>query len=197
MEKAKCACGKTMSKYFYNSTIRRKQCPNCDLKNKLSGDAKAVKEGLKKKRTVKKKTPRQLAMDNADNWFSRYIRIKYAFKIQDGDVFCRCIINPSIIKHAKFMDNGHCFSRKDKATRYEEDNCRPQNRSSNRFSGEADHYTFIDNLKEEIGEERFNRIDHLRKQEGEDTEMFYKQKSDKYRYLVNRLVNKHNIKKWW
>nr|WP_319268257.1 hypothetical protein [uncultured Draconibacterium sp.] len=136
-------------------------------------------------------------MSNADLWFSRYIRIKYAFRIQDGSVFCRCIVNPGIIKLAQNMDNGHCFSREFKATRYCEDNCRPQNRSSNRFSGEADHYKFIENLTSEIGEERFAKVDELRKSVGEDNELFYRAQATKYRKLVNALVKQHKINKWW
>jgi hypothetical protein len=199
--KTKCACGRSIPQRW-NSTIQEKQCPNCKLKNLTSGDTEAVKFGLSarrstKKTTPKKKSPKTLAMDNADKWFSLYIRIKYSYSIQDGEVFCQCIVDPSIIKNAKKMDNGHCFSRENKPTRYYEDNCRPQNRSSNRYSGEADHYTFIDNLTEEIGQERFDEVDRLRRTEGEDNIYFYQEQSDKYKKLVNDLAKEHDIKKWW
>jgi hypothetical protein len=205
----------------HNSTIKPKFCPRCTALKKFEQDRitynkkmlersnlasyrskfqqKRDKYPIKGKngREVKK-TTKQRAMTNADDWFSRYIRIKYAFKIQDGDVFCKCFIDPNVRpKHAKHFDNGHCFSRKFKLTRYEEDNCRPQNRSSNRFSGEADHYKFKDKLKKEIGDERFKRLDELRKQEGEDTLEFYQEQSDKYKKLTNELVKIHDIKKWW
>jgi len=172
------------------------------LKNLLSGSTEAVKKGVArrggtKSTTKKKKSPKSLAMDNADMWFSRYIRIKYSYKIQNGEVYCQCIVSPEVIKLASNMDNGHCVSRKYLTTRYYENNCRPQNRSSNRFSGEADHYTFEDNLRKEIGEDGIDEIHRLRKEEGEDTESFYKSQSDKYRKLVKQLVKEHGIKKWW
>ncbi|MCF8219795.1 MAG: hypothetical protein K9J21_12550 [Bacteroidales bacterium] len=144
-----------------------------------------------------KKTAKQNARDNADLWFSRYIRCKFHFQIlPDGTVLCKCIITGTV-KEAKNMDNGHCFSRKFLLTRYEKDNCRPQNRSSNRFSGEADHYKFRDNLKKEIGEVRFNRINEIRRYEGTDTEEFYREKATRFRELTNLYVQEYEIKKWW
>jgi len=148
--------------------------------------------GLKRLKSAKTKS-----MNLADMWFSRYIRIKYHFQIlTDGTVLNRCIITGTI-KQAKFMDNGHCYSRENKLTRFEEDNCRPQNRSSNRFSGEADHYKFIANLTKEIGPERFNKIDELRKQSGIDSESYYLEQAEKYRLLTNELIKNLGAKKWW
>ena len=104
-----------------------------------------------------------------------------------GELFCRCIILGRIhgIKH---IDNGHCFSRAFKATRFEEDNCRPQSRSSNRFSGEADHYKFIKNLKAEIGEKRFTVIEKLKDQECHDSETFYRLQYETYKHLFSELL---------
>jgi hypothetical protein len=209
METLKCQnpnCGKEF-KFYQNSTIKPKLCLRCYNKSilersNLSCNSKSLfktgkytkKKGSGLKRT---KTDKEKARDNADLWFSRYIRCKYHFQVAtDGTVLCKCIITGKI-KEAKNTDNGHCFSRKFLLTRYEEDNCRPQNRSSNRFSGEADHYKFRDNLLKEIGEERFKRIDELRKQEGEDTTEFYLEQANKYRKLTNELVKKFEIKKWW
>jgi hypothetical protein len=199
MEILKCQnCGREF-KFYQNSTIKPKLCLRCHNKSllersNLSCNKYTAKKGSGAKRT---KTAKEKARDNADLWFSRYIRCKYHFQVAtDGTVLCKCIITGKI-KEAKNTDNGHCFSRKFLLTRYEEDNCRPQNRSSNRFSGEADHYKFRDNLLKEIGEERFKRIDELRKQEGEDTTEFYWEQANKYRKLTNELVKKFEIKKWW
>jgi len=205
MESSTCSCGKRMSKYYYNSTIKRKHCPRCEMLNKIDGSYDALKKSFAEKKRrggssspkKSKKSPKSLAMNNADLWFSRYIRIKYSYKIQDGEVYCQCIVSPNIIKLAKNVDNGHGYSRDFKSTRYYEDNCRPQNRSSNRFSGEADHYKFLDNLAAEIGEERFEKLNKLRRKEGEDNETFYKEQSTKYRKLVNQLIKEHGINKWW
>lgn len=196
-----CACGRK-TKYNPFSTIQPQQCPSCELKNLMSGATATVQKGLYGKKATKstgtnKKSTKSLAMDNADLWFSRYIRIKYAYKVQDGDVFCQCIVNPSIIKLAQRCDNGHFHSRGFMATRYFEDNCRPQNRSSNRFSGEMDHPKFGDNLKDEIGEERFNELNLMFRQTTMVSTEYFKEIADKYRILVNRLVKEHDIKKWW
>jgi len=195
-----CACGRKIYRK-HNSTIWPKMCPNCQLISMLDGSDEVIRKGLEAKKPRRKKSgkksPKSAAMRLADDWFSRYIRIKYAYKIQGGEVYCQCIVNRSVIKHAKYFDNGHCYSRDNKTIRYNEDNCRPQNRSSNRYRGEADHYTFIEHLKEEIGEERFNAIDKLRREDGEDNILFYKEQADKYRKLVNELVKKHEINKWW
>jgi len=185
----------------YNSSLF--VCPACAREQSLARIAhnKSLLKGAKTgKRQVagdsKQKTPRQKAMDRADRWFSRYIRISKAFRIIDGDVICQDIITGKPY-NAKHIDNGHLFSRQFKTTRFEPDNCWPQNRSSNRFSGEADHYKFRDKVLKLIGDERFNRIDKLRKQTGDDSLEFYTTQADKYQKLVTELINKHNIKKWW
>ena len=200
-------CGVEFRYFPRNSTIKPKLCLRCHNKmllerSNLSRNERIMfktgKYATKKESGLKRrKSAKERARDNADKWFSIYIRIKYAYRIVNSEVICRCIVNPNIIKHAKNFDNGHYFSRKFLLTRYEEDNCRPQNRSSNRFSGEADHYKFRDNLKKEIGEERFNRLDELRRQEGSDIVEFYREQSDKYRKFVNELVKEKDIKKWW
>jgi len=136
-------------------------------------------------------------MQLADLWFSRYIRIKYHYKIQNGDVFCQCIVSPAIIKLAQNMDNGHLFSRKFMSLRYHEFNCRPQNRSSNRFSGESDHYTFKENLKKQIGADRVNELETIRNQEVNADYDFFIQKAAKFKKLTNELIADLRINKWW
>ena len=207
-EKIKCKeCGREFRWIPRNTTIKPKICLICHNKklleranfNRKEKNNFKTGEYTPKGKNGRKviKTTKQKAMHNADLWFSRFIRCKYHYKIlQDGTILCKCYITGKIME-AKNIDNGHCFSRSFLLTRYEEDNCRPQNRSSNRFSGEADHYKFKDKLKEEIGEERFNRIDQLRQSEGNDTISFYQEQSDKYRELTNELVERFNIKKWW
>jgi len=49
----------------------------------------------------------------------------------------------------------------------------------------------------QIGEERFEKLNKLRRKEGEDNETFYKEQSTKYRKLVNQLIKEHGINKWW
>lgn len=214
-----CKCGTDFEWNGYG--IKPKRCPQCQFainrekqmqyskkvqQNRIARNKELLAQSTfntskgktsSKKGGKKTRTPRQKARDTADRWFSRYIRIKHHYKIANGEVFCQCFIQPSIIKHAKNMDNGHCFSRAFLLTRYHIDNCRPQNRSSNRFSGEADHYKFRDKLQAEIGTERFETINTLRKQEGNDTEQFYTEQADKYKKLTNQLVQQYEINKWW
>jgi len=93
-----------MGKYYFNSTIKRKQCPSCELKNKLSGDEQAVKDGLKAKRntsTSRKKHTKWKEKDlNAmiqhvqDNFCNPYIRAR------DINSFGQCISCNSSITQA-------------------------------------------------------------------------------------------------
>ena len=195
-----CECGKPFKPNYRNGILISHKCPNCNLRasqkqvkpknNTLYGSG--VKGGSEAK---KQPTPRQKMMKKADNMFSKYIRLKFSF-MSGGELFCRCIISGRIfgIKH---IDNGHCFSRAFKSTRFEEDNCRPQNGSSNRFSGEADHYKFIKNLKAEIGEERFAVIEKLKDQECHDSETFYRLQFETYKHLFNELLNERRWEDPW
>lgn len=191
MKQRYCQCGNTIPINPY-STIQAKKCPSCTHKEAVS-----KKNNRKTKAKTTRKSSKSKAMSNADKWFSRYIRLKYHYKIEtDGTVIDRCIITGQLMQ-AKNCDNGHCFSRENKSTRFEEDNCRPQNRKSNRYQGEADHYTFRENLRKEIGDERFERIEKLMRESGNDSEVFYNEQAEKYRKLTNDLLKKFSAKKWW
>lgn len=196
-----CGCGSKFRPNYRNGILISKLAPNCRLKSlhkefrpKGVQFASELTRG-RNKPEKRKKTPRQKWMDRADKIFSQYIRVKFSF-MSGGELFCRDIITGKIYG-IKFIDNGHCFSRANKTTRFEEDNCRPQNRSSNRFSGEADHYKFIKNLKAEIGEERFSRLESLKDETGDDSETFYKLNYETYKCLLNEELKRRNIKSPW
>jgi len=196
-----CGCGKPFRPNYRNGILISKLAPNCRLKSlhkefKPKGVQFASElPNIRNKPEKKQKTSRQKWMDKADKVFSQYIRVKFSF-MSGGELFCRDIINGKIYG-IKFVDNGHCFSRAHKTTRFEEDNCRPQNRSSNRFSGEADHYKFIKNLKAEIGEERFSRLESLKDETGDDSETFYKLSYETYKCLLNEELKRRGIKNPW
>lgn len=193
MEKVKCACGKTMSKYYFNSTIRRKQCPNCELKNKLSGDDKAVKKGLERK-AKKKKTPRQRAMDRADQWFSRYIRLKHSFE-NGRDVICICYTCGKP-KHILSIENGHFQRRGYKTVRYHINNARPQCTKCNKWhSGMPEQFEI--RLRKDIGDEQVDAIKALAQELGLDDEQFYREQATKYRKLFNGLLKEKDIQSPW
>lgn len=199
-----CSCGKNFRAIydFKTGILKSKKCPNCVLRAKLvtksNGHDKTYAQKPDRLKSARKtgKNPKQRAMANADKWFSRYIRINYGFPVGNGEWMCKCIVTGRM-GLAKNFDCGHYISRKYKTIRFEEDNCRPQNRSSNRFSGEADHYKFRENLIKDIGIEKVERIERLKDEEGEDNEIFYREIADKYRMLTNELIKKCNIKKWW
>lgn len=187
-----------MKQTFVKCSYCKEKVSYFDLRIKMPYICKGcLKEYLaeKNKQRAQFKSSKSLAMERADEWFSRFIRMKY--RIKGGDeVLNRCIVSGKV-KFAKNMDCGHCFSRGVKSLRYDEDNCRPQNRSSNRFKGEQDHYTFKDNLKKEIGEERFNRLEEKRKWHTTYTESDYRNIADKYRKKVNKIIKEEGLKKWW
>lgn len=80
-------------------------------------------------RKIKKKTTSQLKKE-LDKVFSQYIRQKYAD--QNGYVKCYTC---GVTKTIKEIQNGHFVSRSYLATRFSEDNCRPQCVGCNVFGG--------------------------------------------------------------
>ena len=76
---------------------------------------------------VKKKTSAQLKK-KLDAIFSKYIRWKYADK--NGIVKCYTC---SVSKPVKEIQNGHWIPRNNLATRFSEENCRPQCVACNMF----------------------------------------------------------------
>lgn len=102
-----------------------------------------AKKGLKratyrkpaKKRTTRQKQPKKRKSQSLsslkkklDKVFSKYIRQKYADK--NGMVKCYTC---STVKHWKEIQNGHWIPRNNLATRFSEDNCRPQCVACNLF----------------------------------------------------------------
>lgn len=196
-----CKCSKVFKPSYRNGLLQSRDCPNCRLK----ASYKEVKPkevqlhpkfaGVSKTPVKRLKTDRQKAMDRADKVFSQYIRVKFSF-VSGGELFCKDIITGKL-HGIKLVDNGHCMSRKFKALRYWIDNCRPQNRSSNRFSGEADHYTFIDNLKAEIGEERFDLLESMRNDVVHDSVDFYRMNFELYTLLLKEELKQKGVNNPW
>jgi hypothetical protein len=201
----KCNCGGDIPQR-HNSTIQPKFCPKCALANLY----KKAKEGAKDQHrgtisgktsiysTVKKKsskTRKTNFMEIADTWFSRWVRITHGIVV-DGEVYSKDIITGKYYR-AKLIDCGHYHSRYFNGTRYEPDNARPQNRSSNRFRGEADKPKFEQNLIREIGEERFQQLAVKSKSNGKYGDYELKGIADTYRELVKELLTVKNAQKWW
>ncbi len=99
----------------------------------------------------KKKTTSQLKKE-LDTLFSQYIRRKYANHM--GYVACYTCQK---WLHWKEIQNGHFVSRAQLATRYCEDNCRPQCVGCNVFAG-GKTSLFAENLERELGEGTISRL---------------------------------------
>lgn len=203
MNELKCSCGRTIPQRR-NSTIQNKKCPKCTLLgsqakktyNRTTIYGKTTKYTTEIKTRLKTSKKGSNYLELADTWFSRYIRVKYSILV-DGEFYCKDIITGKYYR-ANNIDNGHFYSRYHMATRYEESNCRPQNRSSNRFRGEADKKKFQDTLIKVIGQDEFDRITKLaHSSEIKYGEIELKEIANKYRKLTNEIVKRFGGKKWW
>lgn len=77
---------------------------------------------------MKKQKSMSVLKKELDKWFSLYIRHKYA---QDGYVQCyTCSMRKPIAE----IQNGHWIPRNNLATRFSEENCRPQCVGCNMFN---------------------------------------------------------------
>lgn len=131
------------------------------------------------------------AMKNADTYFSRYIRLKYS---EEGK--CTCYTCGDL-KEIKEIDNGHFEKRGYKATRYHEDNCRPQCKTCNGdTASNGKQKEFRKLLVMEIGEEKVLEVERLAKTTIKADTNFYLQKSDYYREKVKEIQKEKNIKIW-
>lgn len=99
---------------------------------------------------MKKKTTAQLKKD-LDKIFSQFVRQSYA---EDGMVDCY-----TCSKRLRWeeIQNGHFVSRQHLATRYSEDNCRPQCVGCNVFGG-GKVSVFAERLEKELGVGTVSRL---------------------------------------
>ena len=148
-------------------------------------------QSLKDFRERKRNTNKDNAMTSADNYFSRYIRLLFSV---DGK--CTCYTCGTILP-IKEVDNGHYQKRAHQATRYNEDNCRPQCKICNgdtKHNGKQDEFRV--NLVNEIGEERVEEVERLAKSVFKVNAKYYREVADEYRIKVNELQKKLKVKYW-
>lgn len=69
-----------------------------------------------------KKTQKQKNKEEADKWFSLYIRLSNA----DWRGYVQCYTCTKIAHYKDYMPNGHFISRKSSTLRFSEDNCKVQ-----------------------------------------------------------------------
>lgn len=117
---------------------------------------------LASKRVSKRKTkivPLSRMKRDLDDIFSKYIRAKYGSKCYtcEKEVGNQC---------------GHFISRSYLATRWEEDNCRPQGVGCNIW-GHGKFLDFEEHLVKELGADRVQELKDARKQLVKPTRKFY------------------------
>jgi len=198
-------CGNDFRWVTRNSTIKPKYCLKCHNKRLLSKshfnsskndlNGKTPKYIPRQKSMLKsKKNAKLRAMDRADQWFSRWVRIKHG-RVVSGIVVCKCYTCGNL-HPAESIQCGHWQRRGYKATRYHEDNARPQCVRCNKWrSGEPERFEI--NLRSEITDLGVDELKLIAQSDFRDSEEFYREQADKYRKLVNELVAEKQIKKWW
>lgn len=107
------------------------------------------------KSSPKPKTAAKLKKE-LDAIFSKYIRLKYAD--ENGNVACYTC---GKVMHWKQIQNGHFISRQYLATRWHEDNCRPQCIGDNIF-GNGKPLDFEERLKKDLGSQYVEDMKMLR-----------------------------------
>ena len=101
--------------------------------------------------------------DIADEEFSRYVRLKNAWKSNSVLVnkcyTCNATKKVKSLKHG--LDNGHFQTRNKIIIRYEEDNCRPQCTYCNKYRN-GEQAEFERRLRHEIGNKKVERLYSIR-----------------------------------
>ena len=135
--------------------------------------AKKVAKQAKKPRV---KTQSQLKKI-LDSVFSVHIRKKYA----DADGNTACYTCGKILPW-QHIQNGHFVSRQYLATRWNEDNCRPQCWGCNGY-GNGKPLDFEENLKRELGEEHVEKMKASRHQILKLDRHWYAEQIEKYKQV--------------
>ena len=133
---------------------------------------------------MKKKTSAQLKK-KLDTIFSRYIRLKHSKP--NGDLSCYTC---GKIGTLKTMQCGHFVSRQYLATRWDEDNCRPQEVGCNVW-GNGKPLDFEEKLKRELGEEKVEELKRKRHQILKLSPQWYEEQISHYEKEVIRLEDKN------
>ena len=152
---------------------------------------KVINKTRKEDRAKKQELNTSGAMNLADMYFSRYIRLFHSI-----DGYCTCYTCGAIVKVLK-LDNGHYEKREHKSTRYHKNNCRPQCKTCN---GDIKHNgkqaEFRVHLANEIGEEEVSAIERLARKPIKANSVFFRDIADRYRIKVNELQKLKKIKLW-
>lgn len=141
------------------------------------------------------KTERQRAIDTADRWFSRYIRISDKNNQVNGqDVYCQCFTTKKYYE-IKEIQCGHFISRGHFSTRWDTNNARPQSVYANKWKSGM-HTEFRMYLKDELGVKELDKLEI----KGNVTQYYspieIRAIAKEFRLLVRAKEKELNIKIW-
>lgn len=154
-----------------------------------SNSKKVTKEKKEKDREKKIELNTGDQMRLADTYFSRYMRLKHS-----ENQLCTCYTCGRELG-IRQVDNGHYEKRGHQATRYHENNCRPQCKTCN---GNTAHngrqVDFRINLVNEIGEDEVLKIEALAKTSIKTSSKYFREIANKYRIMTNNIQKELGIK---
>tara|TARA_B100000902_G_scaffold353112_1_gene364314 strand:+ start:487 stop:894 length:408 start_codon:yes stop_codon:yes gene_type:complete len=122
-----------------------------------------------------------------DTWFSLYIRLKYSNEY--GMVQC---YTSGRVYHYKQIHAGHFMSRRHLATRWCEQNVKPQSAADNLF-GQGEQFKFGMLLDSEYGEGTAVELQIKARQSFKMSRVDYEEKISYYKKLVKNLKKEKNL----
>lgn len=138
---------------------------------------------LKTKRKKKTKTPKQRAVEEADKYFSLYIRLKYA----DWRGYVKCYTCDKVLQAiADGMQCGHFVSRSCHKLRWDENNARPQCYGCN-ISKKGNYIEYTLRLIKELGKKKVDELAKLGKDLTHMTTADYQRIAKKYKDKYTKI----------
>lgn len=150
--------------------LKRSGFKRVTKRSKINQDARKPKKAPKPRTKTKSLSKLKKELDRV---FSIYIREKYP---------ARCY-TCGVSKHRKNLQCGHFVSRQYLATRWDENNCRPQCVGCNMF-GNGKPLDFEENLKRELGSEFVEEMKARRHQILKLDRQWYEEKIAYYTSLI-------------
>jgi hypothetical protein len=127
----------------------------------------------------------------ADQWFSRFIRLRDA----DENGFGRCC-TCGTIKQVKYMDCGHFIGRQHMATRFNEMNAHVQCKKCNGFE-EGKKVQYKDFIVQRYGENQYNLLLHNARNFKKFAEHELTAIEKNYEAETERLLIEKGLEGWW
>lgn len=149
---------------------------------KASGSPIATSKRVKGKQVARKTKTLAKWKKELDAVFSKWIRLKYS----DGNGNCACYTCGKVM-HWKSIQNGHFISRQYLATRWHENNCRPQDVGCNIY-GNGKPLDFEERLKKELTSDYVEDMKMLRHKSLKLDHHWYSEQITFYGAKVERLL---------